>query len=97
MSETTLSRSPAYYDWLDKLYDLMEWTVSEDGDPAKTKWKCGDPETQDRFGLARKAASLLGADFDLLMAQARELSHVCCDCEIIFNADDRPEGGEDGG
>jgi hypothetical protein len=93
MGVTSLSRSPAYYGWLDKLYDLMEWTRSEDGDPAKTSWLCGDPATRDRLGLARKAAAELGADFDVMLAQARELSGAHCDCEIIFNCDDRPEGG----
>ena len=92
MSTTTMSRSPAYYDWLDKLYDLMDWQRDENGE---TTWHCGDPATQDRLGLARQAADALGADFNVMLAQARELSGAHCDCEIIFNCDDRPEDDED--
>jgi hypothetical protein len=94
-TETALRYTDAYYDWVDKLYDLMEWTESPDGDVAKTTWKCGDPATQDRLALARRAASLLSADFDMLLAQAREMSGAHCDCEIIFNCDDRPEAPDE--
>lgn len=93
MPETTLSRSPAYYDWLDKLYNLMEWKA--DPDPMKTTWRCGDPETQDRLALAKQAAAAVGGAFDVLLAQARELSGAHCDCEIIFNCDDRPDADDD--
>jgi len=87
MAETVLSRSPAYYDWLDRLYDLMNWHVSESG---QTTWTCGDPETRDRLALAKQAAAELDMDFGNLMAQASELARIHCDCELIFNCDDRP-------
>lgn len=80
-----------YYNWLDAVYDRLEFTP--DGD--SWKWRCGDVETQDRLGLARAVATALGLDFDVLLAEARRYGHACCDCELIFNCDPRPDEDDD--
>ena len=84
MSETRTA--DAYYDWLDQLYELMEW--QPDPDPLKTTWQCGD--RGDRFGLAKRAAADTGQPFTELMSVAAGKGRACCDCELIFNCDDRP-------
>lgn len=76
-----------YHNWLDKLYERLQF---EEHEPGKYQWHCGDRETGDRLAKAKLAAADIGGSFGDLMGEARRRSHVCCDCEIIFNCDDRP-------
>ena len=72
-----------YYDWLDKLYEYMDWQP----DGKSYTWLCG--KEGDKFGLAKLAAADMAADFDALMAESAHVSRAHCDCELIFNCDDR--------
>lgn len=80
--------SARYYDWLDRLSELMDWQKTGPG-AADYQWKCGDPETGDRFALAKQAAADTGQPFSELMSVARSRGSAKCDCELIFNCDDR--------
>lgn len=73
---------PRWSEFLDKLYDAMDWQEGET--VAQTTWTCGTAD--DRLGLAKEVATAMG--FDGVDFGDR---HVCCDCEIIFNLDERPE------
>lgn len=73
-----------YQQWTDRLIELIDFTQGDAG----WQWKCGDPETGDRMALSKQAANELGLSWDIMIAESKKFSHVCCDCEIAFN---RPE------
>ena len=48
----------------------------------KPKWICG--KDGDKLGNAREVAQDLELDFDEILN--KYFTHVCCDCELLFNA-----------
>ena len=86
------SADEIYYDWMDKLAGLLDFRVGVNG----YEWLCGDPDTGDRLAYAKQAATAVGIPFDFALELARRRARsICCDCEIVFNADDRPEPEEE--
>lgn len=82
MMATISMNHPRWYEFLDKLYDTMDW---REDPPGSYKWLCG--KDGDRLYYAKKTAREMGFDDVNLGTHT-----TCCDCEIIFNLDDRPEG-----
>jgi hypothetical protein len=74
---------PRWHEFLDKLYEVMDWKEDPEK-PGSFMWLCG--KDGDRLGWAK--ATALGMGFEGLDLGGH---HTCCDCEIIFNLDDRPE------
>lgn len=86
-NEKTIT-AEVYTAWLDHLYELMDWRKSGPGE-GDYEWKCGDPGTGDGFALAKQAAADIGQPFDALKAEADRKGRAGCDCELLFNCDER--------
>jgi hypothetical protein len=74
---------PRWYEFVDKLYDITDWRENPEK-PGTYMWKCG--KDGDRLYYAKQVAREMGFDTVQLAGTAAH-----CDCEIIFNLDDRPE------
>lgn len=79
-------QDPRWYEFIDELYKVTDWREDPDK-PGSYTWKCG--KDGDRLYYAKQTATRMG--FDGVDLGDR---HTCCDCEIIFNLDDRPEDDE---
>lgn len=75
---------------IDRLDDLLEFTPDDKG---SWTWKCGNPDTADRLAYTKQALAEVGGG--LTMAELTRGSHCCCDCEVSFSCDDRPDDDEE--
>lgn len=84
MTADQVVSNESYHAWLSRLTELLEF---HDGE-SNVEWKCGSEG--DQYFYARQAASELRLDYNAVVKRARVTgSHACCDCEFLFNCDDR--------